>query len=670
MGLCESSTNQNNSNNEYSNLGVCGAPKTNNYRRRRINSDPEARFPTLDNLQPMRRHSRRFDYNQQEVCSNNSFNSNNNLTSNNENRIILISNQNSTSNINKPYDTNICKTDNNSSNNAPVNRINLSRYNLRSNTNSDQSKNRNLNNKINTNINDDSNISPNSLAFQRRRSMEYCNEFRNRYMNNQNPNSLLLRLAESVQRFGSQNYSEAEWEELKTKQLPQFIIDWRLVQDPQTKTDYWKSFGKIPINDKEVTKILFPNKNENNNNKIIDKNEKFWKKRCWLFQYLFTNFKSNVKENPTLVINRVNILEDSYQQFNTTKGFNLRRPIRIYFVDEIASDEGGVYRDWYSCLFKKIFSEEKKLFRKNTNKAQGGESYILYPKYPGMKLHFYEFFGQILIKAIVDMMTIENIVLNRILLKTVLKRKIVFEDLRYYDLELYNSLRCILESNVDLVNELKEIKFVWEVRDENGNKKEIELVQGGRNISLCDKNKKKFIEKVIYQETIKPYEEQINQIRKGVESLLGEEIKGIFSIEELNFMISGQQKIDIKDWQENTIYKGEYNKNHPVIKIFWEVIKGLTIPQLKKFLEFSTGSSSVPMDGFASLKGTEGRIQKFTIEPYMNFSAVDISEYEFRLIEAKTCFNRILLPKYRNKEEMEKGINIILNNDTSFFGLE
>jgi hypothetical protein len=92
--------------------------------------------------------------------------------------------------------------------------------------------------------------------------------------------------------------------------------------------------------------------------------------------------------------------------------------------------------------------------------------------------------------------------------------------------------------------------------------------------------------------------------------------------------------------------------------------------QLEKFLEFVTGSSNIPIDGFGNLKGMGGNIMKFTIEPYLGFSDDDPLANDFRLIEAKTCFNRIVLPYYKDKYEMNKAMNIILNNDTSFFGLE
>ena len=151
--------------------------------------------------------------------------------------------------------------------------------------------------------------------------------------------------------------------------------------------------------------------------------------------------------------------------------------------------------------------------------------------------------------------------------------------------------------------------------------------------------------------------------------MLDDELRNIFSIEEFNFILCGQNEINKKDLKENTIYKGDFNENHKVIKLFWECIESLNKQQIDKFLEFATGSSNIPIDGFGNLKGMGGNIMKFTIEPYIGFSD-DSYKNQFRLIEAKTCFNRIVLPYYKDKNEMNKAMYIILNNDTSFFGLE
>jgi hypothetical protein len=42
----------------------------------------------------------------------------------------------------------------------------------------------------------------------------------------------------------------------------------------------------------------------------------------------------------------------------------------------------------------------------------------------------------------------------------------------------------------------------------------------------------------------------------------------IFSPEEFDLLLSGQNSIDLKDWKNHTIYKGFYNEKHPVKKNF------------------------------------------------------------------------------------------------------
>jgi hypothetical protein len=79
------------------------------------------------------------------------------------------------------------------------------------------------------------------------------------------------------------------------------------------------------------------------------------------------------------------------------------------------------------------------------------------------------------------------------------------------------------------------------------------------------------------------------------------------------------------------------------------------------FFKFCTGCTRVPIDGFGALQGTRNKYQKFCIESQNTGN---------RLIEAKTCFNRIYLPDYENKQIMRKYINLVIDNDTNFFGIQ
>ena len=496
----------------------------------------------------------------------------------------------------------------------------------------------------------------NSIISQRRQSLKYCNEFKNNYQSN---NRLLMHLANSLSRnlIDQNNYDNFK---------PEFIIDWKIVKNEKTNVYMWKNFGKIPLTNELINQI------SNLSFEEISNCDCLYKKRLYFFDYIKNNIiNENCKnDNPVLIINRKNILEESFNQFMTTKELNLKEPIKIHFVDEVAHDAGGVYREWYTSLYKEFFLEKNKFFIENNNNSIIKGTYLIYPKYNNMNLDYYEFFGKLGAKALIDNLNISQI-LNRVVIKYLLKEKIELFDIQFYDLDLYNSLNSIYENdNIDSNENLKDLKFVWNIKDENGNYNEIELIQNGSNINLNNDNKNLFIEKVIYYETLYKYEEQIERIRKGFCDLLGNKICKIFKPEDFIFMISGQNEIDLEDWKKNTIYKGYYNENHQTIKLFWEILSELSKDELFNFYHFCTSSIHVPIDGFNSLKGVNNKIQKFTIEPKLSLILNEDNNNDFKLIEVKTCFNRILLPEYSNKNEMKKAFDIILGNDTSFFGLE
>ena len=490
----------------------------------------------------------------------------------------------------------------------------------------------------------------------RKMSQQYCADFKKSYLSEGTgtKNRFLNHLADRLN-YGTQIPKE-EIEKFKQEYLPKYVFDWRNVDDPRTGIKYWKNFGKIYF-DKN-----FEIKMKKLGDSPIGASEPFYFKRSWFYRHLMRNFIKNKNENQLVVVNRNNILEDSYNYLQKIQTINIARPLKIRFVNEQIVDEEGVYREWYQCMFKEILSPQKKLFILNPYKSLEPNTWLFYPKYPGMKFELYEFIGKLMIKLIADIINIRNFITNRVLLKSILRRPITLDDMKYYNLDLYQKLKYINDNQVRGNKQLESIRFVWNIKGLNNTLQEIELVQGGKGIFLNDSNKITFIDKVIYVEAIMPYDEQIKYTQKGLFSLLEQDVRGIFSVEELNFLITGQENIDLNDWKENTIYKGAYNPNHPVIKMFWDKIGTLQKNELIKFLEFSTGTGSVQIDGFGSLKGVGGRIQKFTIEPFTNYSAENPDIYTFHRIEAKRVYNTIILPEYRSRQELDQAINMILYN--------
>ena len=485
----------------------------------------------------------------------------------------------------------------------------------------------------------------------RKSSLKYFQEFKQNYQSGDN-NAFLSHLASRA--FKSDELTPEEIEVLRKKFIPEKIIDWILEIDEKTGRKTWKKKGKIEFTDKildEFKKLM---------NKSIGSSEPFYKKRAWLINFLSKNLsKEKIDDNIKCIIDKKNIFESSFQKFKQIKDIKVNLPMRILFLGEEDKDEGGLNKFWYSSIYKEIFSKERKLFIENTRECLDEKTFLFYPKYPGMNLEHYDFIGKLLLKTFFDRINIRGFNFNVIALKPVLARKITVEDLKYYDINLYKTLKSINDSIIKGNKTFEKYNFTWKIKDENNKEKEVELIENGKNIFLTDENKNQFIEKVIYQECIAPYEEQIKYFHRGIFPILDNNLKGIFSIDELNFLFRGQSEIDIKDWQENTIYKGDYNEEHKVIKMFWDKIKKLKASELSKFLEFSIGAINIPIDGFGSFKGLNRKIQKFTIEPYINYSEED-EKYIFRPMDSRPSFNRLILPEYPNEKEMDKAFNIIL----------
>ena len=437
------------------------------------------------------------------------------------------------------------------------------------------------------------------------------------------------------------------------------------------KTNIWENKGKVYVTKEEINHI--------DNMSIMEiKSEKyFYKKRIWLRKKLISFIIDNTKNNSPLVISRKNIFDESYNQFMTSTELNLHRNIQIYFIEEVAHDAGGVEREWYSTIFKEIFSEKYKFFYEIKAKGQGKGTFFISneinEKYLDKKDMYFSFIGVLFAKALLDKILIPY-KLNPIILKYFIfsndNNKInnvnnIFnlDDIKYYDIEIYNSLNNILTTNLD---NNEDIFFIWNI-----NGKEIELIDNGKNILIKNNNKQLFINKVIELICYKSIEIELNSLRKGFVNLIPINYIKIFNIEELTFVLSGQSVININDWKLNTVYKGDFKEKSQVIQFFWEVLSELNNEQLLLFYKFCTGSMGIPIDGFSAISGPRNKIMKFTIESIKDkYDKDNNNNKSNKLITAQTCFNSIVLPEYKTKEEMKKAIYIILENDTNYFGLE
>ena len=461
------------------------------------------------------------------------------------------------------------------------------------------------------------------------------------------PSSHLMHLVTELNRF-------IHFEPTNDDSVHEYI-DWALSMKHSGEV-YWINKGIVKFTKEQERKI-----SEIDENQIHNKD--FLTKRIWVLCYMKMILSDNIVDNPFIVVSRNKILEDSLNQFKTVQGLNLKRSLHIHFIDEEAKDVGGVYREWFSCLLHEFLVSNKKLFTINTNSGPGKNTVLVNyeSEENGNILEYYEFFGKIIAKALIDRILLnEN--LNYVLLKQLMKRQITFDDLKYIDIEIYSSLKEINKSNIEEPN--LNLPFVWNIRDRTTNElKRIELIENGANTAITNQNKAQFLEKVTEFITYKSLKPKIDAICSGFHSLIPIDKINIFSVEEFDFLLSGQNEIDINDWKSSTEYKGGYTEQSDSIVYFWEVLKEITPEQLHSFFTFCTGNARTPINGFRMLQSSRNRVVKFSIER-------QVYDKNNCMIQAKTCFNRLYLPDYKNKELLKENILKIVMFDTNYFGLE
>ena len=376
-----------------------------------------------------------------------------------------------------------------------------------------------------------------------------------------------------------------------------------------------------------------------------------------------TKLKSEIKSKKIsweegfcqLNLTRNNLLKESMAQIQNV---NLKKELKINFKGEVSYDAGGIMREWFTTIFQTLEADKLKLFIISDSNEF---SYIINPFLSHNKenLEYFAFIGKLIAKALFDNITV-NICFNKLIYKMILQEEINFNDLLFIDYTLYTSLKNLKEIGLSQNNNL-EVYYSLEMKDVYNHTHSLELVNKGREIPLT--NIDDYIKKRI-NFMIGLYEPFIKEIRDNIYAYFSKEVITSFTSDEFELILNGRPFIDIEEWKIFTEYNEPYNTNHYIIKWFWDILKDLNQKELSNILLFSTGSGRVPLGGFAVLESNRGNISRFRIE---------MSPYEkgFKnFIKAHTCFNRIDIPLYKNKEEMVEMIKFIANQEILGFGID
>lgn len=361
----------------------------------------------------------------------------------------------------------------------------------------------------------------------------------------------------------------------------------------------------------------------------------------------------NLKEGKCeLKLRRSRVLDDSFATVMRMSGNELKKRLVIKFEGEDGLDYGGVSREWFFLVSHEIFDPSYGLFQYSAH-----DNYTLQMNWmSGINpehLTYFKFIGRCLGLAIFHRRFLDAYFVPSFY-KIILGKKSTLTDLEGVDADLYRSLVWMLEN--DITDVLDETFTATE--DRFGEIVEVELKPGGANIPVTEDNKKEYVDAVVEYRTKTRVREQSQAFMQGFQEIIPQDLIELFDERELELLIGGMSEIDTDDWIQYTDYRG-YEKTDKVIEWFWQCIRSWPPERKSRLLQFATGTSRVPVNGFKDLQGSDGP-RRFTI---------DKSGDPSQLPRSHTCFNRIELPPYEDYESLEKKLTYAIE-ETEGFGVE
>ncbi|CAF3915427.1 unnamed protein product [Rotaria sp. Silwood2] len=355
-------------------------------------------------------------------------------------------------------------------------------------------------------------------------------------------------------------------------------------------------------------------------------------------------------------ISRNNLLADAFEKFmNQIPKKDLQRnKLFITFTGEEGLDYGGPSREFFLLMSRQFFNPYYGFFEYSAS-----DQYTLQispmSKFNENYTEWMRFGGRMLAVALINQYLVDAF-LVRPLYKALLRehQSFTLADLESLDPEFYQSLLWIKENNVE-----NQDLYFYVNEDQCGKIIEKELKPEGKNCQVTERNKREFLDLIIKWRIERGVQEQIDCFVRGFYEIIGDHklISSMFDARELELALCGTMEIDLNDWRMNTEYRGGYHAQHHVIEWFWFCVeKRFDNEQRLKLLQFVTGTSSIPYEGFSALRGSNGP-RRFCIERW------GISD---ALPRAHTCFNRLDLPSYTSYDILYNKLLLAIEETNTF----
>lgn len=374
-------------------------------------------------------------------------------------------------------------------------------------------------------------------------------------------------------------------------------------------------------------------------------------------------------------IRRTHLLEDGFTALHPL-GDKLKGRLAIEFVDESGAreagvDGGGLFREFVSELIKHAFNPAWGLFNVNDQHDVYPNPDSLLPlqarmsdsdededvesdaEYRERVLLYYYFIGQMVGKLLYEKLQAESRFAS-FFLRKILGHVNTLDDLSSLDHQLYRSLMKLRSFTPQQLDELHLTFSVDRPVALNATEMEaVPLIPDGVNTAVTASSLTRYLHLLSDHKLNRTSYHQCRAFQNGLQSIVPRDWLSVFTAEELRLLISGEDRIDVGELRQHTVYGSGYSDSHELIRWFWSIVDEMTPADRSALLRFVTSVPRRPLQGFGALQ------PKFCVQR-VEYTGGGV------LPTSATCMNLLRLPRYKSREELQERLLYAVRNGVGF----
>ena len=164
-----------------------------------------------------------------------------------------------------------------------------------------------------------------------------------------------------------------------------------------------------------------------------------------------------------------------------------------------------------------------------------------------------------------------------------------------------------------------------------------------------NENRGMFVRDYVTYLILRSIRPQLKAFKKGFNTCLDPRSLELFTPKTLKQLVEGTQTISISELRACATYE-DYDVTHPAVRMFWDIVKDYSQKDAAHLLEFVTASDRVPVTGYKGL----------------TFNIVRMGGDSEQLPTSSTCFGKLYLPEYKDKEKMTTKLELAIQNAKGF----